>query len=208
MAGISGLSRFYGIFFLRLVSRRFCAVLDGMRDVNRRIAAVAAYFCFLLVFFVLSAVSGRGIQIRRKLIQCACLTCILAAGILLTDTGMLGAGSKIPETGEISSVSISYVGQPALMPSQVQASSSGAAYYCSGQIILSEEESVAQAKELHQKLSEGGIHDLGSSDGDFSGTVVPYDIQVDYTLKSGRRISRYYDRIRLRELASFLTLEN
>ena len=208
-AGISGLSRFYGIFLPAVWSLgAFALILDGMRDVNRRIAAVAAYFCFLLVFFVLSAVSGRGIQIRRKLIQCACLTCILAAGILLTDTGMLGAGSKIPETGEISSVSISYVGQPALMPSQVQASSSGAAYYCSGQIILSEEESVAQAKELHQKLSEGGIHDLGSSDGDFSGTVVPYDIQVDYTLKSGRRISRYYDRIRLRELASFLTLEN
>ena len=82
-----------------------------------------------------------------------------------------------------------------------------AAYYCSGQIILSEEESVAQAKEIIRNCRRAAymISDLLTA---IFRDRRSYDIQVDYTLKSGRRISRYYDRIRLRELASFLTLEN
>ena len=58
-AGISGLSRFYGIFLPAIWSLgAFALILNGMRDVNRRIAAVAAYF--FPSSFVLSAVFRQG----------------------------------------------------------------------------------------------------------------------------------------------------
>ena len=207
-AGISGLSRFcsLAVSFVWPLGV-FAAVLDALGETGRFLAAAAAYFCSLLTFGVLSAVSAKNVSAGRKLGRWGCLTCIVAAGILLMDTGLLGTETRIPETEDIRSVSVSYVGQPSLMPVQVQASSSGPSYYFSGQVTLSDEESVECVREMHSSLAQGGIREFGASGEDFSETVIPYDIRVEYTLKSGKTVKRYYDRASLGELSEFLNLE-
>lgn len=68
-------------------------------------------------------------------------------------------------------------------------------------------ESVECVREIHSSLAQGGVREFGASGEDFSETVVPYDIRVEYTLKSGKTVKRYYDRASLGELSEFLNLE-
>ena len=208
-AGISGLSRFYALFVpLIWPLAVFSAVLGALRDVSRPLAACAAFFCFALFYAVIVSAAGRNMSLRKKCGYAACLICAAGTAVLITSCGMFGYASRVPQPEEVASVSVSYAGQPALLPTAAGASSSGVSWYSDAQISFSEEEAVRKVTEIHEKIADSGFRDFGTGEEDFSDTVIPYDLHVKYTLKSGKTVERYYDRASMNQLADLLQLED
>lgn len=208
-AGISGLSRFYALFVpLIWPLAVFSAVLGALRDVSRPLAVCAAFFCFALFYAVIVSVAGRNMRLRKKCGYAVCLVGAAGAAVLITSCGMFGYASRVPQAAEVASVSVSYAGQPALLPETAGASSSGVSWYSDAQISFSEEDAVRKVTEIHEKIADSGFRDFGTGEEEFSDTVIPYDLHVKYTLKSGKTVERYYDRVSMDQLADLLQLED
>lgn len=213
-AGISGLSRVHN-YLVTLIwpLLAFSAVLDAMGDISCLLATAGGYLCFLLIYAViLGFAAGRGMSRLKKAGYGVCLVCLVGTSILITDMGMFGYESRIPNNDNIASASLTYVGDPGLLPAAAQSSSSGITWYCDARISFTEDESIQCAKEIHKIFADSGHRRFGSSDvtegrTDFSDTVIPYDIRIDYTLKSGKKIRRYYDRASFGQLEELLNLE-
>lgn len=208
-AGISGLSRFHRLFVpLIWPMAAFAVVLEGLKDVNRALALAAAFLCFALFYAVIVSVTGRNARLLQKCGYAAGLMAAAGIAVAITSSGMFGYASRVPDTADIASVSISYTGQPALLTSPAGAVSSGASWYSDARVSLSEEDSIERAAAIHRQIAGSGIQSFGTGGEDFADTVIPYDLHVEYTLKSGRTVSRYYDRASLGQLAELLKLED
>lgn len=211
-AGISGLSIFYE-YFLMLIwpIAVFAVTLNGLSGIGCGTAAAAAFIAMLLSGAVVLFVTGHDSIGRIVHKAGCCVLCAVIAGICMVAVNMGGFGfsERVPQTEAIVSASVSYTGQPAFATSQAAGSGSGSSYYFDAPAVFFDEEGKEKVRKIHSQFAENGFRDFGTpASGIFSETVVPYDIHIEYELKSGRVFKRYYDRTSLKELALILELED
>lgn len=207
-AGIAGLSRIYSLL-IRTVwpVLGFGLVLEALRSTGTRPAFVSACIAAILlsVLFDVFFFAGRRNGLQRitgsvlfLLVLCGC------AGVI--RGGLPGYTSRLPDVEKIASVRVSFPGVPALMTEPVSSVTSGSRYYSDTGVELSDTQSVTLVRRLHRQIIRDGCGEFGTAS-PFENSVFPYDLHISYRLKSGKTIERYYDRVRLKTLASFLELE-
>ncbi len=208
-AGISGLSRLHNLL-IRIVwpCFSFGLVMEGLRSAGRIpsfTAACAAALLTLAMIDLLFTKERNAVKGRLAAAGLFLLCLLLSSGIV--RSGMLGYTSRIPKEDRIASVEVTFPGVPALMTETASSVTSGSSYYSEVRIEVSDEESIRLARELHRKVIGTGWTECGTAE-PFEQSVFPYDVSISYNLSSGKTMRRYYDRIRLDVLESFLEMEN
>jgi ABC-2 type transport system permease protein len=133
---------------------------------------------------------------------------VTAAVIAVMVTGGLGYSRRIPDAAEVRSVTFSYAGSPNYLGGAIAGSSSGRGYYATSLYTYDQPLDIQAVMALHKNFSGVGRQPLVTDTNDFAVTVLPYDIQVDYLLKDGGLMVRYYDRASLAQLTDMLKLDD
>lgn len=211
IAGIRGMARGMNVVLtLTLAFFLYTLLFDVLAALNVFVAFIAATAGFATVWLVFALLTSRGKKESRKNVA------VLAAGLAATyavaallGTGFLGYSARVPDADDIASAAISYVGSPNYITGDGTQGSSGAnGYYISQQVKLTDASDLSMLVSLHQTLIAAGKPALERNQDDFGKTAVPYDIMVQYTLKNGSTLVRYYDCSTFSTLESMLALEN
>ena len=193
---------FTGMFCL------FVLVFD-LLEANSRILAfllamtAAGFFYFLLrLYFIHSS---------KKLWQ-RWFPAFLQMGLVLLvflGCGWIGnlAAADLPEDDQIASAAMSYVGAPSYISQETAGSSNGSSYYMVSNYTYQQTDAIRQILSLHRELIEMGMQKMQTDETEFAQTVVPYDIQISYTLKNGKEKYYYYDRATFALLEEMLALD-
>lgn len=207
-AGISGdnpylaAAALFGACFTSAV-----AVLYFVAGYSKSLAYPAMGLVFALCYLLLrvtlfNSTAPRGKQLAGFLGQGA----VLALVVLLVAGGGLGYRDRVPAAKEVRAVTFSYLGSPNYLAGEVFGSSSGKGYYLRSEYTYTEARDVRLVTQLHKQLAQMGPQDLAWAD-DFDQTVLPYDLVLDYRLRDGSRLVRYYDRATVDLLSQMLALD-
>lgn len=208
-AGISGLCPALGaVSSFALCFALSVAALAFVADYSVPAALAAALVVFLCCFAFLQATLFRRQLERRTLItslvvELAATGCVVA----LIAGGGLGYAGRVPAAAEVESVSLSYVGSPSYLGDDVSGARSGTGYYVTSADSYTNPDEVAQVLAIHQSLGTLGRRPLASAEPVLD-TVLPYDIELRYTLQNGRQLVRYYDRASLAIFSEMLALDD
>lgn len=209
-AGISGLNPvcqrlaiFLCCFSLSALTLRFVAVFS----LHLAYLAVLVVLIGCDVLLRLTLFPGRA-GWRSNILCLAGQILVTAAVIVILGTGGLGYSRRIPAVTEVRSVTFSYAGSPNYFSGEIIGSSSGKGYYVMSLYTYKEPRDIQAVLALHEHFSNAGRRALAVDTANFAETVLPYDIQVAYELKNGRRLVRYYDRASLAQLTAMLALDD
>lgn len=211
IAGVGGMSRGMNIVLtLTLAFFLYTLLFDVLAALNVFVAFIAATAGFVAVWLVFAVLTSCGKRAGRQNIT------VLAAGLAATyavvallGTGFLGYSARVPDADDIASATVSYVGSPNYTTGDGTQGSSGAnGYYIAQQVKLTDASDLSLLVSLHKTLIAARKPALELNQSDFEKTAVPYDIMVQYTLKNGSTLVRYYDRSTFSTFESMLTLEN
>lgn len=211
-AGIAGMCRGMNrTLAITLAFFLFTLIIDLLASVSLPIAFAAGTAVFILVCFILRVVTrrnhhttaGNGIWTLP-----AGLAAVYALVVVL-GTGFFGYSTRIPDASNVASMQISYVGSPNYITGDNTQGSSGAnGYYISQSVKLTDTGDIKLASTLHEAMINAGKPSLQLNSAAYEKTAVPYDITVQYKLKNGGTITRYYDRTTYAVLETMLTLDN
>jgi ABC-2 type transport system permease protein len=209
-AGISGLNSvfqrlaiFLCCFSLSGLTLRFVAVFS--LDLAYLAVAVVLIGCDILLRLTLFPVQKGW---RSNTIFLSGEILVTAAFIVILNTGGLGYSQRIPDVREVQSVSFSYAGSPSYFNGDITGSSSGKGYYVMSLYNYEDPRDIQAVLALHEDFSRARRRALAVDTANFAETVLPYDIQIAYQLKDGRRLVRYYDRASLAQLTAMLALDD
>ena len=133
---------------------------------------------------------------------------VTLAVVAVVAGGGLGYSVRVPAPASVASVAVSYAGSPCTLAVPVSASSVGRSYYLIAGYTYDTPAAVRLVEQVHRALIADAQRPLAAAAaGSFAGTVVPYDVVVTYRLRGGGRLTRYYDRARLADLAALLSLD-
>ncbi|ADU26540.1 hypothetical protein [Ethanoligenens harbinense] len=211
IAGVRGMSHGMNIVLtLTLAFFLYTLLFDVLAALNVFVAFIAATAGFVAVWLAFAVLTSRGKKAgRQNITVLAAGLAATYAGVALLGTGFLGYSARVPNADDIASATISYVGSPNYITGDGTQGSSGAnGYYIAQQVKLTDASDLSLLVLLHKTLIAAGKPALELNQNDFEKTAVPYDIMVQYTLKSGSTLVRYYDRSTFSTLESMLTLEN
>lgn len=193
-AGISGANPVFLLTVIFLVCfSAGVALLCFLTDYSLLLGYVAAAVLFIICFVFLNVVLFRwhltttGV-LWGLLVEVAIAACVVA----LVASGGLGYTGCVPETAEIKTASLSYVGTPSYLYGDIVGSSTGNGYYFMNDYVYENEDDIQKVTEIHMALSEMGKQSLKTGE-TASDTVLPYDIRVQYQMKDGQILTRYYD---------------
>lgn len=208
-AGMAGLSTAMTIFVtLALGFGAFAVVFHFASPLGSVVAVVAALAVLLLVTLVTPvAMGGRKVGRVRSLSLVVVEAGAVFALVVVLWTGGAGYSTRVPDLKGVSSVSISYVGSPSYLGTDIAAASVGKAYYFSATYAYTDLSALKLVASVQRRLGEHGSASLSAKSDDFSQTVVPYDIVITYKKAGGGELTRYYDRATLSDLSSLLKLD-
>jgi hypothetical protein len=172
-------------------------------------ACVSAFLAFWVVSLALfrGPLKGKA-PMRRTLCLVGAESVALAALLACVGTGGLGFSQFVPQSDEVESVEVSYVGAPDYLAVGFDAASVSAhSYYYSARYSFDDAEAIDIVRGVHGELAELGHAPLAADRFDFASTCMPYDVVVRYTLRDGREVVRYYDRAQYRQLAELARLD-
>ena len=209
----------------------------GELPINRYLLMLLICAAFLLVFFILVAVYRASIKSSLK--HCpsalggvsALLLCVLICAF-----GAFGYSDYIPETAEIESAVINYVGNPTVLggPSvnlfysgysvfsptedvefnQITKSVSAVAKlswwkYMNELPVLTDDEDVEAVRDIHRYVINSGMKTRGDCklEKDVSDSAIQCNFYVVYTLKDGRRVERFYRYLTLDAIEKVCSIE-
>jgi|GEM_PF-2281104 len=176
---------------------------------SRRFAFVMALLAAALLYLIWQALF---LHTEGNLLRRTVFAAVQVAAAVLVFAGICAAGnmreSDIPETSEIASVSMSYAGDPCYISQETSGSSSGTSYYMVSDYSYDRKDDISKIRSIHSELSDMGMQKKAADENDFSGTVVPYDIQITYSMDDGSRRVWYYDRSSLAILEQMLSLDD
>jgi ABC-2 type transport system permease protein len=136
--------------------------------------------------------------------ECACV----GACVLVIATGALGFSAWVPAANEVVATEISSVGTPSYLARPLAGTASNSAYYYHAEYSFDNADDVEVVRAAHQNLIEAAGLPLATAKGDFSSTVIRYDLTIRYTLRDGSVQTRYFDRARVADLESLLVLDD
>jgi ABC-2 type transport system permease protein len=142
---------------------------------------------------------------RGRILANSIRLALIAAFVSFAGIGY-GSYVSLPDTGDISGIRVSYAGSPNDAGVPALGSSTVSGYYFSACYTYTEEGEIALARSLHEQIAGSGWHAFAPGKDEFEDTVVPYDVQFTYELKSGKTKTWYYDRATFAQLKSMLAL--
>ena len=209
-AGVAG-QFLPGTFVVGLVIglAAFGATFTLMAQVNHVAAIVGAITVFLLISFVLFRGPLKGVtRMRTTLAVMGCEAVCLAAVVACVATGGLGFSSFVPAVDDVESVSVSRTSAPDFLATRFDsASASGGGYYYAATYTYAQPDEVAIVCDAHRAIAQTGHAKLGTDRFDFGSTVFLYDVKIDYAMKDGSHVVRYYDRATADELYALTALD-
>jgi hypothetical protein len=169
------------------------------------LGAVVAYTaCEFLLKQSLKLVLKGAVKLPMHLAICFIIFAVIA-------TGFLGYSTRIPDINDVKSAVISYKGAPDYIP-QITAdfsSSDGFSDYMANNLIFTSKKDIETVEKLHKAVISAGKKEFttNSKIADPTKIYVRSDIKIDYTLKNGSKMTRYYDRTTLDVLSQMLILD-
>lgn len=131
---------------------------------------------------------------------------VFLASLVLT-TGGLGYSSRVPAVDSIETAEITYRGDPSRISGIYVYQSLGTGYYASCDSFTTLED-LAQVTELHRALSKlSPALDDSNARTDYADTRIRGPIEVRYTLKNGRVMTRRYEVLSIGVMEQFLKLD-
>lgn len=209
----------------------------GELDANRYIIVLLICAAFLLTFFILISVYRASVKTCLMHYRSAlgAMAAILLC-VLICFFGAVGYSDYIPETAEIESAVINYLGNPAVFfGTRGSMSSSGyllASHYTpdgfnqiSGGVkeisnirwwtyvsdmpVLTSESDIEAVRDIHRYIIEDGMRSKGDCQPaeDTSRTPVKCNFYIVYTLKDGTRVERFYEYLTLSSIEKLCSIE-
>ena len=209
----------------------------GELPINRYLLMLLICAAFLLVFFILVAVYRASIKSSLKHCPSALggVSALLLC-VLICTFGAFGYSDYIPETAEIESAVINYVGNPAaLSVSRINMSFEGG-FYTDGapqadfnlitksvkahaklswwmslgdMPVLTDEGDIDAIRDIHRYVIDSGMKTRGDCKPapDASDSAIQCNFYVVYTLKDGRRVERFYRYLTLDAIEKVCSIE-
>ncbi|MCR5666934.1 MAG: hypothetical protein K6G01_08895 [Eubacterium sp.] len=169
---------------------------------------IAVFFAVIVNCLWHKALYKRALP-KGKLMTISCTLTLIVP--ILTTCGITTianqAASSLPDASRIQMASVTYVGNPSYLATTANGSSNDSSFYMDSQYSYENTDEIESILSLHQEMISLNMADLETDDSDFTQTVVPYDIQITYTLKDGNTKTWYYDRASLSILEDFLALD-
>lgn len=173
---------------------------------------IPAYLVGAAVFLVVHIIWRKTLfsyEMSRKNKSMCAITELVAAGcfVLVLSTNGFGHTLKVLNHADFVNAECSFVGSPDYLPAETLGSSTGNGYYVQCNVSTDDPEEIKQITKLNKEIQEEGKKKKELSSGNFSETVVPYDIEFSYTDSMGKEYYYYYDRASLSQLADFLVID-
>lgn len=208
-AGISG--RCHTMTYILVTVTEFCSftlVYTSFDTSSRLLAFCMAALSGILVYGIWNTAFLHTSGGRIKVLVKAFLQIAAGAFVFI----VIAAGGSIvkgilPSTEKVTEAAVVYVGNPSYICGETSGSSTGNSYYMVSNFTFSERADIDRVLKLHTELKQMGMLKKESSETDFSATVVPYDIQISYTMSDGSVKTWYYDRASLAILEQMLEEE-
>jgi ABC-2 type transport system permease protein len=207
MAGMNTPFAFFtvAIAAFLLFSALFFAVAPA--DVGVALALGVAAFVALSLFLLRGPLRGKS-RLARSLYVLAAECACVGSCVAIIASGAFGFSAWIPASSEVASVEVSYVGTPSYLARPLSGTASNAAYYYHAEYRFDSAEDIEAVRAAHAGLIASARAPLSANEGDFSSSVIRYDMVVRYTLDDGSVRARYFDRVRISELESLLVLDD
>lgn len=145
----------------------FSTIFGDISDLFLVVGLIVGYFTGRMLL-------GRTLRVfhKKSFIGFAVLVILLAGSMGLTKLDPIGVSSRIPDINDVESVALYDSSK-----SYIYRSDFG--YYC---FEYTEEQDIAKVQDFHKQLLQAG--DMGDA--------YDVEVQIRYTLKNGRKITRYY----------------
>ena len=187
----------------------FAAAVALVGPLDVPIALVAGAALFVLVSLVLLFGPLRGRTARRVTLACVAGELVaMAAVVAVLASGAFGYASYVPQTDDVESVEVSYVGSPSYLTESFAGVASDNSYYYTSMRTYYDASSVDIVCGVHSQLVATARSEWATDYDTFGNTVVPYDVVIRYTLADGSEVTRYYSQASVDELSSLLSLDN
>lgn len=190
-------------FFLAAVS--FSFFYDYFR--------IPAYLVGAVVFLIVHAIWRKTLFSYEMSWKCKgiCAFSELAvAGVLVVimATDSFGHTQKILDKTEFINAQCSFVGSPNYLPVETAGSSTGNGYYLQSSISTENVDEINVIREINKQIQIEGKKKKELNAEDFAKTVVPYDIEFQYTDTMGKEYYYYYDRASMKQIAELLAVDD
>ncbi|SDB22251.1 hypothetical protein [Eubacterium oxidoreducens] len=179
-------------------------------DGNRVMAIVIAIFFAVIINCLWhKALFKRALPTGKTMTISCVLTLVIPILATCAITTIANVSySTLPDAAQIQQVSVTYVGNPSYLATTANGSSNDSSFYLDSLYSYDDADEIETILSLHREMISLGKAELAADDSDFTGTVVPYDIQLTYTLNNGETKTWYYDRASLTILEDFLALDD
>ncbi len=207
MAGRSPVFSFVFVALFGLAVFSLVVYVLGSVDIVISIAVGAVAFLILSALLLFGPLRGR----TARPVTFTCIAgelVVMAAVVAVIATGGLGFSSYVPDTDDVESVEVSYVGSPSYLTDEFSGVSGGASYYYTSYRTYDSDTSIDIVRSLHSQLIESANTPRETDYIDFEETTVPYDVLLRYQLSDGSTVVRYFDQATIDELSALLTLDN
>lgn len=163
---------------------------------------------FVITFFLCTLFVNRGIKKLGGYLKGGSVIlagCVILVGISLT--GGLGYSGYVPNADMVKTANITYKGSPII--------SNISGYYSywlndsTQQFTTEDKTEIELVTKLHQEIVDAGQKEFdGTVYTPFDKTVVSSEVAVNYEMKDGTVVNRYYPCLDLKTLAEMLSLED
>ncbi len=209
----------------------------GELTLNRYLLVLLICAAFALTFFILIAVYKASVKacFEHYLSAIGAVSGILLC-VLICFFGAFGYSNYIPETAEIESVIVNYIGNPVILSgsrnsmyssgysletnytpngfNQISGSVKSLARlnfwtYVDDMPVLTDEADIEAAREIHRYIIDEGMKSKGDCKQmeDTSESVISCNYYIVYTLKDGTRVERFYKYLTLSSIEKLCSIE-
>ncbi|MEG1614088.1 MAG: hypothetical protein RR343_01225 [Oscillospiraceae bacterium] len=214
-AGFIGANRIVNFLITFILSfASFCLSINIFSHFLPRTASILiAVIVFIVVYMIINLILTRRIKLFvKELIMLPAHLGIALVICLFFMTGLFGYSSKQPAIADISKVDItvpggSYIG----LSASTGVSSDGSASFSNMQGYLdniTSKHDIEKVLELHKMIiSDGKMSVDKKNPASSSDKAVFGNFYIKYTLKDGKKLTRYYENVKISTLVKMLELE-
>jgi ABC-2 type transport system permease protein len=207
MAGMNPVLSILSVAVCGLAAFAACVSVLGPVDVAVALVAAACVFALVSCAFLFGPLRGK--TARRTTL--ACVGGELAAmgvAVAVLATGAFGFSTYVPAAADVASVEVSYAGSPTFIAGAFSGTSSTGTYYYTATRTYTSASAIDLVRAVHAELVDTQSAARATNYMDFASTVVPYDVEIAYTLADGSTAVRYYPQATVSELGDLLSLDD